>query len=145
MEVDRIYKYAELPPEKGVVKFGWGATEEMPETDYVLGYHSRSKFATEEEVSLSRKEGTNAASVADYTKFLQSLTGSTPEAFYEKWDGKEDELKAFWSANFSNADPKQYLFVWKLSRLLVTGKKFVMYSRGFRLVKNETGDTPTEV
>lgn len=148
MEVEKVYKYykySEVPAEKNVVKFGWRPADILPEGDYILAYHSRSKFATEEEINASRKEGTNAASVVDYLKFFESLTGSNPEAFHKKWDNKEEELEVSWKGNYKQADPKQYMFLLRLARLLVTGKKFVMYSRGFKLVRNEDRNTSAEV
>ena len=147
MEINRVYKYGEVSSGKNVVQFGWQNAESLPENvDYVVAYHSRSKFASEEEAKASRQEGTNAATVTDYLKFFESLSGSDPVSFYDRWDGKEKELEGFWTSNHPLSDEKQYLFMLKLARLLVTGKKFVMYSRGFKLVKaDETGDSPTEV
>lgn len=147
MEIDKFYKYSEVKKDKATIMFGWADANSLPDVDYIVSYHSRSKFASEEEALASRREGSSAATVADYRKFFEKLVGSTPEWFYDRWDGKEKDLALYWKSTFPKAtDGKQHLFMLKLARLLVTGKKFVMYSRGFKMVKaDERQDAQTEV
>lgn len=153
MEVDKYYKYSEERVDSSTVAFGWRIADSLPEQeDYILAYHSRSKFASEEETTDSRREGSSAATVSDYTTFFDKVSGVSPDSFYQRWEGKEEELKRYWNSNFPEADEKQHLFMLKLARLIVTGKKFVMYSRGFKLVKadglleeDQRGNSASEV
>jgi hypothetical protein len=147
MEVSNYYKYGEEKIDGTTTAFGWVVADSLPEDeDYIVAYHSRSKFASDEEVQASKTEGTNGTTVSDYRKFFEALTGTSPAYFYEKWDTKEEDLNLYWRTNYPEADDKQYMFMLKLARLIVTGKKFVMYSRGFKLVNaDERGNTPTEV
>lgn len=147
MEVDKYYKYYNREVKPNVVEFGWIQVENLPiYNDYIVSYHSRSKFASNEEIKKSKEEGTSIALVSDYKIYFEKITGSTTSEFYLKWKDKEEELKKHWDSLFLNADDKQHLFMLKLSRLIETGQKFIMYSRGFKLVStNEDEDQKTEI
>ena len=135
MEIDNYYEYAEEKSDDNVIRFGWRSVDSIDlNSGYILGYHSRTRFSSNEEEVASKKEGTNAASLLDYIKFFNYISESSPEDFYSKWGSDEDGLKRFWSAKYPASDEKQYLFELKLSRLLAYGNKFTMYSRGFKLI-----------
>lgn len=131
MKDTKFYKYSEIRNDKTTITYGWVNADSISEDeDYILSYHSRSKFASEEEAKNSKEEGNNVATFSDYVKFFNAQTGVSPETFYNKWKDDEEGLKLFLKC--SN---KEHLFLLKLARLLLTGNKFVMYSRGYKLVK----------
>lgn len=146
MKADHYYKYSQLKLQDGEpnsykILFGW---VEVLKEDFdfskplVYSYHSRSKFSTEEDRAWSRSAGTNLSSLEDYRKFFESLAGETPELFLERWSFSEQELKAHWDSKYPNPEKKdQHIFMIKLARLIVEGKKFVMYSRGYRVINQE--------
>lgn len=135
--VIKCYKYAEKANSSAAkqIAFGWVSADSInDEEDYIASYHSRSKSATEEEAQRSIADGTVIATVSDYKLYFTKLTGQTPEVFYDKWSDDEDALKVFLESRDKSLSAN-YLFLLKLARLLATGKKFVMHSRGFKYVK----------
>jgi hypothetical protein len=158
MEAEHYYKYSQLKLQDGIpqegeptkyrVVFGWTETVQE-EIDFskplVYSYHSRSKFATDDEKVWSKSAGTNLSTLEDYRKFFNSLAGESPESFLNRWSLSEDELKAHWDNKYPNTEKKdQHIFMTKLARLIVEGKKFVMYSRGYKLIEPEETEVEDE-
>ncbi len=148
MEAEHYFKYSQVrtlvsPASEGApaeynVSFGWAEAGpgDIDETEpLVYSYHSRSKFASEQDKAWSKSAGTSLASVEDYRKFFNSLAGESPERFLERWTLSEEELRAHWDSKYPNGvEVDQHLFVLKMARMLVEGKKFVMYSRGYKVI-----------
>lgn len=136
-KVENYFKYAEKESQvSSVIHFGWQeASEEDVDFDepMIYSYHSNSKFATDQERVWSKKAGDNLSSLSDYQKYFVSLTGDEPEDFLKKWGYSDEVLKAYWETKFPT-ELGQHKFVKKLAELLVGGKKFIMYSRGYILI-----------
>ena len=134
-----IYKYHEERKDKANIEFGWRVSEVIDITKpIIISYYSRTKFASEDEIEASKSEGKNIALLSDYIKFFTALTGVTPKEFYNKWkNAGAGELKRYWNGVSPSSDDRQHLFVFKLSELILTEKKFVMYGRGYKMMNQE--------
>jgi len=137
-QIDTIYRYAEVRDGINTV-FGWQHADDLDiSKPIILSYYSRSKFATKEDRRIGREEGISAATKEDYEKFFIGLVGSTSGDFFRIWRGKSlDDIHAALSASMVSKNPNQTDFLFKLARLLVTGKKFNIFARGYRLISPE--------
>lgn len=94
ISVDKYYEYVEVDQGKGVAAFGWVNVESIDESiDYVLSYPSRSKKISDEDSAWSQREGCNAATLADYSIYVERLTGQSPQDFYAEWQDKIDSFE----------------------------------------------------
>lgn len=138
-KVNKFYKYSEEPSEDRVVFFGWEPCDEFVfDQPVVLSYHSQTKFSDKKQRKWSSTEGKNAVTVGDYIKYFKALTSDEPESFYSKWKNNDNELKAHWETLYpEGTNAGQHLFIFKIAELLATGKKFIMFSRGFKIIEPE--------
>ena len=140
-KVNRLYKYIEREFDKRKTIFGWmPATEDEFDfsVDIVFSYHSNSKFATEDDKKISKIEGRGITTRKDYEMFFKSLTGDDPDTFITKWESSDEELAAHWKRlHQKNMRDDQHIFVKNLAYLLRDGTRFIMYSRGYKIIPAE--------
>lgn len=139
--ITAFFRYSEIYKPNNVVEFGWMPAD-IESFDFtkpvIYSYYSRTKFATKEDEEASKKVPRNIVLVEDYEKYIKALTGQTPKQFFDRWkNSHKDEFKMFWKSNFPNADDKQHMLIFNMSRLIVTGKKFICYSTGYKIINPE--------
>lgn len=135
LRVRSCFAYHEEKVSDTEIAFGWvpldTANLEMP---FIVSYGSKSKSVSKDDAEWSKQAGVNAASLSDYLRYFNSLTGDSPEEFISKWGDDEDKLEEVRSSSNPQYREGEGAFLLSLASLLLGGSKFSKYGRIFKLI-----------
>jgi hypothetical protein len=137
--IKKIYAYHEEKKDKNTVSFGWVPSKSLDlNNPVVVSSVSKSKKVSDPDKEWSEKEGNNAASLLDYNKYFQSLTGDSPDDFVTKWELKEDELEELRKRANKMYREEEGIFLLSLAKLLSEGVKFSKFGRVYKIIDPNT-------
>ena len=138
-KIKTIYSYHEKKIDKNTVKFGWVQSKSLDlNNPVVVTSISKSKKVLDTDKDWSEKEGNNAASLEDYRRYFEALTGDVPDGFISRWDSKVAELEEHRRLENNNYRESEGEFLLDLARLISSRKKFVKFGRVFKIVDTKT-------
>ena len=137
--IKKIYAYHEEKQDKNTVSFGWVPSKSLDlNNSVVVSSVSKSKKTSDSDKEWSEKEGNSAASLSDYKRYFQSLTGESPDDFVSKWGLKEDELEELRKRANKRYREKEGAFLLSLAKLLSEGEKFSSFGRVYKIIDPNT-------
>ncbi len=136
LRVKSCFAYHEEKVDDTEIMFGWKPLKlEDMEKPFVVSYGSKAKSVSEKDLEWSKDAGVNAASLKDYNRYFQSLTGDSAEDFLSKWLDNNDELEQVRKTSNPKYRDGEGAFLISLANLLVDGKKFSQYGRIFKIIE----------
>jgi hypothetical protein len=138
-KVNKFYSYVEekvaVTPTVSNIFYGWEQSDVIDTSQkLVLSTASKSKKVTDDEASWSKQEGISATSLADYRRYFVAATGESPENFLDKWKDSLDKLESLRESENPQYRSGEGDFLIKLSRLIVSGDKFVKFGRIYKVI-----------
>ena len=107
-----FYAYREIKGNSKLVEFGWVLVKNLEPGELV--------FSKSTETS----EGDGLATLKDYEKYFNKLTGLSPSAFLDKWRDSPVEYRAYWYTKYPKTDFGTHEFILKLADLICNKKTF---------------------
>ena len=133
--ISKIYKYKEFSSNDNSIEFGWVESDGIDfDGEAVVAYHSKTKKATLDESSWSKSEGNSVTSLDDYIEYFFRSTGFQPSEFIDIYRLDKASLYRMWESG-GGYDSDTVDFLYKLSNLLVSHKRFIHSGRGYKVVK----------
>tara|TARA_Y100000310_G_scaffold276024_1_gene292882 strand:+ start:977 stop:1420 length:444 start_codon:yes stop_codon:yes gene_type:complete len=137
-KIKKVYSYHEEKIDDSI-SFGWRASKEIDlDESIVVSTMSKSKKASENDIEWSRREGNSAATLVDYTRYFEALTGGTPDDFVKAWESRLVELEDARKRDNQRYREGEGEFLLSLAKLLSEGKKFSKFGRVYKIVSTNT-------
>jgi hypothetical protein len=137
-KINKLYSYHEERV-GDTVSFGWVSSKALsPDDSVVVSSVSKSKKVLDTDKEWSEKEGNSAATLSDYDKYFQSLTGESPVAFLKAWKAKAGELESVRRISSQKYKEEEGAFLLNLAELISKGKKFSKFGRVYKIVNIDT-------
>jgi len=138
-KIKTIYSYHEKRTDRNTVSFGWIASKSLDlNNPVVVTSVSKSKKVLDTDKEWSEGEGNNVASLEDYRKYFEALTGDTPDAFIGRWASDVVGLEEHRRLENEKYRESEGEFLLDLARLISSKKKFVKFGRVFKIVDTKT-------
>jgi hypothetical protein len=138
-KIKKVYAYHEMKQDKNTTAFGWVLSKALDlNNPVVVSAVSKSRKISDNDRKWSVKEGNSAASVSDYRRYFEALTGETPSSFLSKWSDSQDELEEIRRRSNERYREGEGEFLLGLANLLDTGKKFVKFGRIYKIIDPNT-------
>ena len=138
-KIKKIYSYHEEKQDKVSVKFGWIPARSLDlNKSVVVSTTSKSKRTLDSDKEWSTTEGNSAASLEDYKRYFQALTGDSADNFIKKWTAKEEELEEYRKQENKGYRDNEGEFLLDLARLISNRKKFAKFGRVYKIVDIKT-------
>jgi hypothetical protein len=137
--IKKIYAYHEERQDKNTMSFGWVPSKALDlNNPVVVSSVSKSKKVSESDREWSEKEGNSVASLSDYKKYFEALTGESSDEFISKWGFKEDELEELRKRANKRYKEGEGSFLLSLARLISDDEKFSSFGRVYKVVDPNT-------
>ena len=137
--VNKLYAYHEKSTDKRTVSFGWVDSKSLDlNNPVVLSSSSKAKSVSDDDRNWGKSEGNSAASLADYKKYFEALTGSDAGSFYDEWKDKEDQLEEMRSASNKHYRDGEGSFLISLANLIANNEKFTKFGRIYKIIDLKT-------
>ena len=137
-KIKKIYSYFE-EREKNAVKFGWIPSKSLDlNNPVVITSISKSKKVLDTDKEWSKREGNNVASLKDYNRYFEALTGDAPDSFISKWGTKVAALEDSRREENPNYRDSEGEFLLDMAILLSKGKRFTKFGRVFKIITVNT-------
>ena len=137
--IKKVYAYHEETQDKNTVSYGWIPSRSLDlNNPVVVSVVSRGKKVSDLDKEWSEKEGNSVASLEDYKKYFQALTGEIPSDFISKWGKKAGELEEIRKRVNKMYKEGEGEFLISLARLLSDGKKFTKFGRIYKIIDPNT-------
>jgi len=138
-KIKKVYAYHEMKQDKNTTAFGWVLSKSLDlNNPVVVSAVSKSKKISDDDMQWSTKEGNSAASVSDYKRYFEALTGESPGVFLSKWADNKDELEEIRRRSNDRYRDGEGEFLLGLANLLDAGKKFVKFGRIYKIIDPNT-------
>tara|TARA_Y100000310_G_C20374408_1_gene665049 strand:- start:140 stop:583 length:444 start_codon:yes stop_codon:yes gene_type:complete len=137
-KIKKIYSYHEEKNDESI-SFGWRSSKSIDlDRSVVVSTVSKSKKVSENDREWSRQEGNSVASLNDYNRYFEALTGGTPDDFVKAWASRLEELEKARRRDNERYREGEGEFLLNLANLLSNGKKFSKFGRVYKIVGVDT-------
>jgi hypothetical protein len=133
-KIKKVYAYHEEKSDESI-SFGWIASKKINlNNSVVVSTVSKSKNVSDNDKDWARLEGNSVASLDDYNKYFQSLTGGTPDDFIKAWGVRPEALELSRQRDNDKYRDGEGEFILSLANLLSNGKKFSKFGRVYKII-----------
>ena len=124
MKISKYFKYSKAYTGNNTFSFGWIEVE---------------KFSISDEkcilsINLDDHKDVSVATLSDYYKFSESLTGFSPKEFVAIWEDDIPILEDYQKDQSADYEEGQGKFIFDLNKLLLSGETFIYKNIKYKII-----------